>query len=106
MFGGDQDAALANVLFELAVGGQRNTFHGRQNQDGIRNAGVGDGAIVDEIEVVSGVEDSGHEIGAEELVHGLVDGDSAGREGGPGVIGGDVYGHIVGRLAVGRETWR
>ena len=51
------DAALARVLLDSLVRGQRDALHARQNQDGVGNAGISDGAIVDEIEVVARVQD-------------------------------------------------
>ena len=78
---------------------QRDALHVRQHQDAVRHAGAGDHAIVDEIEVITGIFDGGNEVGAERLVHGLIDGIACpGFERGEGVGGGQIDGHVVGRL--------
>ena len=78
---------------------------GREDEDlvGAEADGV-DGVGVDEVDVVAGGEDGGHERRGDELLHGSGDGDVGGSEAGPGVVGGEQDGDLVGGLALAEEV--
>ena len=54
-----------------------------------------DGFGVDEVDVVAGGEDGGHQRGGDELLHGSGYGDVGGGEAGPGVVGGEEDGDLI-----------
>ena len=59
-----------------------------------------DGFGVDEVDVVAGGEDGGHQLRGDEALHGSGDGDVGGGEAGPGVVGGEEDGDLVGGLTL------
>ena len=62
-----------------------------------------DGVGVDEVEVVAGGEDRGDDLAGHEFLHGSGDGDVGWGEAGPGVVGGEEDGDLVGGLALAEE---
>ena len=89
---------------DLVEGVEGDAVGGWEDEDlvGAEAYGV-DGVGVDEVDVVAGGEDGGHEGGGDELLHGSGDGDVGGGEAGPGVVGGEEDGDLVGGLALAEE---
>src|SRR5437868_7907600 len=102
---GEDFAAVFGEGFDLAEGFEGDAVGGWEDEDlmGAEADGV-DGVGVDEVDVVAGGEDGRHEGGGDELLHGSGDGDVGGGEAGPGVIGGEEDGDLVGGLALAEEV--
>ncbi len=62
-----------------------------------------DGVGVDEVDVVAGGEDGGHEFGGDEVRHGSAVTVTGRARSGPGVVGGEEDGDLVGGLALAEE---
>ena len=73
-----------------------------QNLVGAEAYGV-DCVGVDVVDVVTHVENGGHQRGGDEALHGSGDGDVCGREAGPGVVGREEDGDLVGGFALAEE---
>ena len=91
-------------MLNLFVGIERDSFGWRKDQDGVGDClELIDGGGVDVVDVVAGVENGGHQLQGDALLHLVGYGDVAGGEGGLGIIFRQENGDVVGRFALAQE---
>src|ERR1035437_5670551 len=90
---GDDLAAGCDEGCELLEGFDGDAIGGGKDDDGVgAEADFVDGVGVDEVDVIAGGEDGGHERGGDEAGHGAGDGGLRGSEAGPSGAGGEAEG--------------
>ena len=88
---------------DFAEGFHGDAVGGREDEDLVVDAEAVDGVGVDEVHVVAGGENGGQEAWGDKARHFSGNGDFPGREVGPGVVGGEEEGDLIGGLALAEE---